>query len=350
MDMITMKRGLLVGVCVALLPASVMARDYLKGQTSYKPFEDTVQEKGDFAADYEYTEGSGGDFAKRQRVESRVRQYMEDLKNAPHDDSDHVTAENFAELVAKAQGGDAKAISGVGYAYQHGEGVEKNEKLALEWYKRAIEYGETQNYARIGEMYRDYSAAGNKPGFMQKMRNAVSGGGGSPNDLADDNAEAVKWFEKGAAMREWNAYMKLGEMYRDGTGVTKNMDKANWYYNEGLRMRKAETAAIEREIEQAARAQAEIEEGLREPGTPVTGGNAQAGKGTVLGDYYCSLLQMDSPTVQYKTFYEAYCEKLGEGSAANATAPQTVVVDGMTCDVTTWPANTTGKDFELRCR
>lgn len=344
----TIKRCLLLGVCAALLPAPLMARDYLKGQTAYKPIEesDTIP-RGDFAEDYVYTTGSSGELAKRQRVETRVKQYMENLRNAEHDDSHGHSAEDFNALVALAQQGDARAITQVAEAYQYGIGTEKNEKLAVEWYKRSIEYGETQNYAKIGEMYRDYSEA-EQQGFMAKMRNAVASNP-QGNDVADDDEEARLWFEKGAALQDANSYMKLGEMYRDGAGgLQKDMKKANQYYDDGLRMKKTHDERMLQELEQSVRTQAEIEEGLRAPEKADVGPeDSGANTTTLVGDYSCSLVDMDSPTTQYKKFYEAYCQVLGDGE--QPAVPQTVVVDGMSCDVSAWPANNSGKTFELHC-
>lgn len=48
---------------------------------------------------------------------------------------------NDAELLAKAQAGDAEAQYNVGLFYENGYGVTKNINNALEWYKKAARNG-----------------------------------------------------------------------------------------------------------------------------------------------------------------------------------------------------------------
>ena len=350
---------LLAGVsCLMIMaPMGASAQDYLKGKTSYKPRDnkDISAMSGDFSEDFQY-DGTGNPndpMTKRQRVEARVKQYREEMAGDggihSHDDREHLTAEQFNALVASAQAGDAEAIGHVGYAYENGLAPEKNEQQALEWYKRAIEYGETKYYSHIGSMYRDYGAPSANSGFLGSLRKAVTGGGATGNDLPNDNKKAREWFEKGVYAKDWRSYAQLGEMYRDGAGgLPKDMEKAKWYYDEGMRLKKQQLTLTRMEKEQRFRAQAELEEGLRSADTPMVGWKKESKyPGVMVGDHYCTLLLMESPSGQYTAFYEAYCNGVGE--SAKRTTPPTVTVKGATCNVTEWPANEAGKNFELRC-
>lgn len=354
----TKKRWLWAGMtCLMLAPAGAMAQDYLKGKTSYQSdgANDIGTLSGDTPQDFRYSGSinTSEERAKRQRVETRVKEYMSHMKGSDdiheHDDREELTSEQFNALVARAQSGDAKAIGEVGYAFENGIGTAKNEQQALEWYKRAIEYGEGQYYSNIGKMYRDYSPASGNSGFLTGLRNAMTSAGTS-NNLPDNDLAAREWFEKGVYAKDWESYTQLGIMYRDGDGgLPKDMEKAKWYYDEGLRLKKEQDSMALMEMEQRFRAKAEVEEGLRSPETPVLGWVKEASHpGVMIGDSYCTLRDMGTPSVQFTAFYEAYCSGLSE--SVKRDAPTTVTVKGATCNVTTWPANDAGKDFELRCR
>jgi hypothetical protein len=351
------KRWLWLGVaCMVALPVAAEAQEYLKGKTSYRPLEsdDIARSSGDFSQDYEQSGSGAGVAAKRQRVETRVKNYMDQVTAGgdkhTHNDNENITSETFSALVERAQKGDAAAIGQVGYAYQHGLGTQKSEQQALAWYTRAIEYGETQYYSIVGEMYRDYSAAKARPGFFAGLRSAFSSANSNSSELPDNDQVAREWFEKGVYSKDWQSYLKMGEMYRDGAGgLVKDMEKAKWYYNEGLRLKRIYNNMSLLEIEQRFRAQVELEEGLRTPETPVLGWLKESSNpGIFIGDHYCTLRNMGTPTAQYTAFYEAYCSGLSDKQ--KRASPTATIVRGLNCNVTAWPDNDTGKDFELRCR
>lgn len=350
------KKMLLVSVaCVMLAPAGAVAQDYLKGKTSAKPLGqiDPQEMTGDIPADFHNhgvdTQGNVG--AKRQRVESRVEEYRRQLFKGgspeTHSDDHGLTPQGFQQLVVKAQTGDPVAIGGVAYAYQHGIGTDEDEKMAVEWYKRAIEYGQIQHYTTIGKIYRDYGADDQKSGFFSGLKKVVTGD--DSGNVTDDDAIARTWIEKGVAAKDWEAYLELGMMYRDGAGgLEKDMKLAKWYYDEGLKMKKRHDAKVIREMVQKVRVQAEIEEGIRPAGAPAIGGNVSSIPSTTIGEHYCTLREMNSPTGQYSAFFEAYCGGLEE--TQKSAAPATAFVRGMSCDITAWPANEASKDFEVRCK
>lgn len=276
--------------CLLAAPYGAAAGDYLKGKTSYKTPEERAAAKNqikappppqvspfavpgttieDFKPDPMATQGqpahldtlSPEELAKRRYIDDLVQQRMEAMMSggdddghaAYHNDINEFTAEDFQSLVAKAQTGDADAIGLVGNAYHNGLGVERNAKQAAEWYKSAIEYGKTEYYGPMGELYRDFSAAEEKPGFLEGLKQAFTD---DDKKLEPSDTIARQWFEKGVAAGDWQSYLKLGEMYRDGKGgLEQDPKRAKWFYNEGLRLKQRHDAELMRQVEQKIRAQ-----------------------------------------------------------------------------------------------
>lgn len=328
--------------CLVMVSAPAAASsNYLEGKTYYQDPAEVPRMPpgtGDYAEDYVYTGNLnvGPEEARRQRVETRVKSYMESLSHS-HDDSEpQVTPEIFNNLSARAQAGDAKAMSGMGYAYQHGLGTQKNEKLAVEWYKAAIDRGEIQHHSTIGDMYRDYSA-GEKKSLLGGFRNMLSGG--DDGALERSNEEARKWYEKGIYHPEdWRSYVALGEMYRDGTGgLEKDMTKANTYYDRGMSIKKRLDLKKEREVRREARRIAEEEEGMNDVPKPqnlqgetqeevVQSDPAQT---IVLDGVTCSYQSTMMTRRDYTNLFNVSCP----GMRGKELGVKKVAMPGLQCDV-----------------
>jgi len=102
----------------------------------------------------------------------------EDKKPAPY----------LAELVKKAEAGDARAQYNVGKAYYLGQGVTQDYKEAIKWYTKSAEQGNMGGQERLGICY--------------------SKGKG----VAKDEKEAVKWFAKSAKQGNERAKQRLEEL------------------------------------------------------------------------------------------------------------------------------------------
>jgi uncharacterized protein len=92
--------------------------------------------------------------------------------------------------------------------YRNGEGVPKDYQQAVYWYQEVIQKDNSASAMyQIGELYST----------------------GGPN-LPKDEVTAVQWYRE-AAEQEWHwAQFKLGEAYRTGGGVEKNLDEAARFY------------------------------------------------------------------------------------------------------------------------
>lgn len=111
-------------------------------------------------------------------------------------------ARNYKEAVhwyrKAAEQGYAGAQNNLGVMYEIGLGVPKDEHEALNWYHRAAEQGNGYAQHSLGSMYRD-------------------GRGGSRNLVY-----AVEWMRKAVEQGHKGAFKDMGELYWKGLGVAQN--------------------------------------------------------------------------------------------------------------------------------
>ncbi len=141
-----------------------------------------------------------------------------------------------------AEMGDAHAQSNIGYMYNAGAGVEKNYKQAVFWLRKAAEQQDAEAQYNLGRMYKNgrgvtkdlvaaielntkaaeqgYVKAQYSLGFMNQH------GEGKPKDYA----AALEWYGKAADQGNAKAQSNLGAMYFKGQGVVKNYKTArSWF-------------------------------------------------------------------------------------------------------------------------
>ena len=116
----------------------------------------------------------------------------------------HANALN--SLMVIAEKGLADAQRNLGVLYENGQGVPKDYKTAVKWYRLAAKQGNAFAQNNLGSMY-------SKGQGVQR-----------------DDKTAVKWFRLSAKQGNAPAQYNLGEMYYDGKGVPKNFKTAvKWY-------------------------------------------------------------------------------------------------------------------------
>ena len=113
----------------------------------------------------------------------------------------------FAEIKAKAEAGDAYTQFNLGLMYYKGEGVLKDNKEAVKWWRKAAEQGDAGAQNNLGGMY-------------------AEGEG-----VQEDNKEAVKWWRKAADQGQVIAQYNLGVMYAKGEGVLQDYVTAYVWVN-----------------------------------------------------------------------------------------------------------------------
>jgi hypothetical protein len=107
-------------------------------------------------------------------------------------------ADDLKDLRARAEKGDAEAQYQLGLRYHKGNGVEKDDKAALEWYLKAAAKDHTQAEVQLGYLHAH--------GFGTKQ----------------DFAGAAKWYRKAALKGDPTAQHNLGLQALHGQGMKKD--------------------------------------------------------------------------------------------------------------------------------
>ena len=105
---------------------------------------------------------------------------------------------DFEKNKKRAEGGEAVAQNNLGFMYQEGKGVPKDEVEAVKWYRKAADQGHADAQFVLGVVYEE--------------------GKGVPKN----EVEAVKWYRKAADQGNARAQFILGGMYAKGEGVPKD--------------------------------------------------------------------------------------------------------------------------------
>ena len=112
---------------------------------------------------------------------------------AAYNRGDYATAQSLLRPLATQ--GDAWAQTSLGFMYLNGQGVPRDDKEAIRWYRLAAAQGYALAQYNLGVMYNN--------------------GQGVPQD----DKEAVRWYRLAAAQGNAEAQYNLGLMYATGRGV-----------------------------------------------------------------------------------------------------------------------------------
>ena len=180
------------------------------------------------------------------------------FKNQP------LTSPEDQQVIAKAEQGDAVAQVSLGLKYQNGDGVEKNDKVAVEWYRKAADQGNSDAQANLGGMYQNGTGVekSNEQAVFWYRKSADQGNASGENLLGvmsvieaypkikeaetkkDDKEvvaklreeadplfkEAVSLFRKSADQGNSQAQLNLGVMEQKGLGTEQNNEQAvSWF-------------------------------------------------------------------------------------------------------------------------
>lgn len=115
-------------------------------------------------------------------------------------------AEIFKWMLKAAEGGHAEAQSEVGSGYRHGRGVGKDPDKAREWYLKAAAQGHTGSMSRLASMCE-------QEGQVEA---------------------ALEWLQKAVDAGDKFSAWRLGNMYKKGQGVEKDLDKAISVYSQSF--------------------------------------------------------------------------------------------------------------------
>jgi TPR repeat protein len=132
-------------------------------------------------------------------------QASRDHEAAIHADArgDKVAAFNFYK--AAAEGGNMNAQMAIGWKYESGEGVARNDTAALGWYLRAAERGHSNASNNIGAL--------------------INAGRGVPRNPA----RALSWFLRGAQLGNPRSFENIASFYENGALVARDTAKAYFW-------------------------------------------------------------------------------------------------------------------------
>ena len=155
--------------------------------------------------------------------------------------------------------GDPSCMYRVGYMYQRGLGTEINHEEAVKWLKKGTEKVHLGAMYRLAIAYRDglgveqdykealrlYKSAASKGHWssMNAIGNMYRRGEGVEKDIL----QAINWYEKAAEAGDVFAKYYLGKIYEEGDGVSVDINKAKEWYTKAAQSGNADAKkALER--------------------------------------------------------------------------------------------------------
>ena len=142
--------------------------------------------------------------------------------------------------------GDPRAETALGRMYANGQGVAQNYAEAERWYHMAADQGDADAQMSLGFIY-----------------------GGSERGLPQDYAEAAKWRRKAADQGFADAQYSLGGVYEHGYGLPRDYVQAYMWYDlaasrfSGSEAEKIYAAARDRDLVAAKMTRDQIAEAQR---------------------------------------------------------------------------------------
>lgn len=111
----------------------------------------------------------------------------------------------FKRLLAVAEANDTNIWYAIGNAYHTGRGTERSLPDSISWYRRAAQAGNCRAMVSLG----------------LRLQHP---------DTPSTHAEAIEWFRKAADLGDAGGMAFLGFAYREGTGVTTDLNEAvRWF-------------------------------------------------------------------------------------------------------------------------
>jgi TPR repeat protein len=157
------------------------------------------------------------------------------------------------EIQSAAEKGNPQAQYVWGKVHAIGQGVRRNDEIAVKWYKKAVKRGNVNGQVDLGFMYqKGRGVQKNDAKAVKWYRKAAEQG--HPNGQVDlgfmyqkgrgvqiiNYAKAVKWYQKAAEQGHADGQNALGYMYELGWGVQKNYDEAIKWYTKAVEQGHAE--------------------------------------------------------------------------------------------------------------
>jgi TPR repeat protein len=170
--------------------------------------------------------------------------------------------------LAESEKGNPAAQGYLGILYLKGQGVAKDEQLALKWLRSAADGGDATAQTNLGALYiQGQSVEVDYDKAVHWFR--LAGNQGDPNaqsylgvmyargqGVQQSDAQAAKWFHMAARRGDAKAQLSLGVMYDVGRGVAQNPVVACAWYS--LALENGEATA-QRALETTKKKMTEVE-------------------------------------------------------------------------------------------
>jgi len=130
----------------------------------------------------------------------------------------------------------------IGYCYDVGKEVDKDEKKAVEWYQRAADQGYAHAQCNLGRCYEVGAGVDKdtKKAVEWYQRAALQGNAQAQHKIAwcyqhgvgiaKDEIKGFEWYQRAANQGIAGSQCNLGYCYQQGIGTAKNIQKAiEWY-------------------------------------------------------------------------------------------------------------------------
>jgi TPR repeat protein len=178
--------------------------------------------------------------------EDAVRQYPTSARFLFQLGRAYLKANNFAAALEKfrkaADQNHALAQFDVGFMYESGRGVRRNDQEAVIWLRRAAEQGLATAQQNLAMMYQDgrgvqrddqqavvwLRKAADQNDVMAQFNLGVAYANG--RGIQKDDQQAAIWFRKAADQGLDTAQISIGLMYARGQGVPKDERQAVFWY------------------------------------------------------------------------------------------------------------------------
>jgi TPR repeat protein len=153
---------------------------------------------------------------------------------------------DFSQAASVSQkacdGGGADGCSGLGVAYENGQGVAKDENRAVQLYQKACDGGSARGCTNLGLMYSNgRGVAKDENRAVQLFQKTCDGGDARActylgsryvlgRGVGKDVNRAVQLYQKGCEGGDANGCSILGVAYENGQGVGKDVNRAAHLY------------------------------------------------------------------------------------------------------------------------
>lgn len=163
-------------------------------------------------------------------------------------------------ITVAAEQGEAYAQFLLGSMYATGQGVQKDEALAVEWLEKSAQQGNSQAQFNLACMYKEgLGVAKDDAKFLQWAEKAAEQEDERAQfvlgltywegrSVAKDEPKAFEWFEKSADQGFAEAQFALGIMYGKGQGVLKDETQAELWIKKAADQGHKEAIGVYRKI------------------------------------------------------------------------------------------------------